>query len=122
MRGMLILFTILLVTPALAFSQSETPSATQNSYRQSMFERSNSTLTGCLTGKPDGYQVMDQSGTRHLIMNPNVNLSSYVGHKVELTGTNDARRDAAASSDEGTAYGMEFFKVIQVDKDLGSCK
>ena len=29
---------------------------------------------------------------------------------------------ASASSDEGTAHGMHFFKVVQVDKDLGSCK
>lgn len=80
------------------------------------------TLTGCLTGKPNEYQVVDQTGTTHLIFAPDVDLSSYVGHRVEFSGQRDARRDAAASSDETTAHGPRFFKVVKVDKDLGSCK
>ncbi len=87
-----------------------------------MQQHGSSTLTGCLTGKPDDYQVADESGTRHLIFDPDVDLTSYVGHSVQVMGLEDGSRDASASSDEGTAQGMDFFKVAQVTKDLGSCK
>jgi hypothetical protein len=122
MRGSLVLLTILLVTPALAFSQAESSSATPDSHRQTIDQQDSSTLTGCLTGKPDNYQIVDEGGTRHLIFNPNVELSSFVGHSVEVVGTRDSTRDESASSDEGTAQGMSFFKVAQVNKDLGTCK
>jgi hypothetical protein len=121
MRISFVLLTILSVTPVLAFSQNEPLSATPND-RQAMQQQDVRTLTGCLTGKPDQYQLVDQSGTQHLIFNPDVNLSSYVGHSIQLMGISDASRDASASSDEGTAHGMSFFKVAQVNKDLGACK
>jgi hypothetical protein len=124
MRASFFLLTILLVTPTLAFSQYESPSATQSNDRQTMQQQGNgtSTLTGCLTGKPDEYQLVDQRGTTHLIFNPGVDLSSYVGHSIEVMGKRDVQRDASASSDEGTAHGMHFFKVVSVNKDLGRCK
>jgi hypothetical protein len=122
MRGTLFLLTILLVTPALAYCQNEPSRATENSYRQSAPQESNSTLTGCLTGKPDEYQVTDQEGTTHLLFSPTVNLSSHVGQSVTLQGEQDVRRDASASSDEGTAHGMHFFRVLAVTQTSGACK
>ena len=122
MRGSLLLLTILLVTPALVFSQTETPSATQDIHRQSVQQQNSSTIIGCLTGKQDEYQLVDQEGTTHLLFNPTVDLHSYVGQSVTLVGENDARRDASASSDEGTAHGMHFFRVVEVSRTSGVCK
>jgi hypothetical protein len=78
-------------------------------------------LTGCLSGKPTEYTVTDQNGTNHMIMSPDVDLTSYVGHKVELTGMNGNQRDASASS-TGVVRGENWFSVQQVTKDLGPCK
>ncbi len=115
------LLALLLITPALVFSQNESSSANQND-RQTIQQQRLSSITGCLTGKPDEYQLVDESGTRHLILNPDLDLSSYIGHDVEVSGSNDTSRDASASSDEGTAYGMHFFKVARVSRELDSCK
>jgi hypothetical protein len=124
MRSSFILLMILLVMPAIAFSQSAYPSATQDNQSQTTQQQDNgtTTMTGCLTGKPGEYQLVDQSGDKHLILNTGVDLSSYVGHSVEVTGKNDIRRDASSSSDEATAHGAHFFKVTAMDKDLGACK
>ena len=56
-----------------------------------------------------------------LLMGSNGKLKSYVGHWVELGGNRDSRRDASASSDEGTAHGLRFFQVEEVLADQGSC-
>jgi hypothetical protein len=124
MRSSFILLIILLVTPAIAFSQSGYSSATQDNQNPAtqQQEQGTTTLTGCLSGKPGEYQLVDQSGDKHLVLTAGVDLSSYVGHSVEVTGKNDIRRDASASSDEATAHGMHYFKVTAMDKDLGSCK
>jgi hypothetical protein len=124
MRSMIFLLSVLLLASALVSAQSQASSAAQDTQQQKIQQQDNSTstLAGCLTGKPDGYQVTDQSGTQHLLLNPVVDLSSYVGHSVELTGIADDPRDASASSDEGTAHGNYFFKVVKVNKDLGACK
>jgi hypothetical protein len=124
MRSSFVLLMILLVTPAIAFSQSAYSSATQDNRSQASQQQDNGTitLTGCLSGKPGEYQLVDQSGDKHLILPAGVDLSSYVGHSVEVVGKNDTRRDASSSSDEATAHGAHFFKVAQVNKDLGACK
>jgi hypothetical protein len=124
MRNSFILLMILLVTPAIAFSQSAYSSGTQDNQSQTIQQQDNgtTTLTGCLSGKTGEYQLVDQSGDKHLILSAGIDLSSYLGHSVEVTGKYDIRRDASASSDEATAHGMHFFKVTAMDKDLGACK
>jgi hypothetical protein len=119
MRSSIIALTLLAVTCGLAFSQSNNSNPPQNS--DISMEGVQGTLTGCLSGKPSEYTVTDQNGTKHMIMSPEVDLTSYVGHKVELTGMNGTRRDASASS-TGKVGAERWFKVAQVTKDLGPCK
>jgi hypothetical protein len=57
-----------------------------------------------------------------LLMRPSNNLTPYVYHWVQLGGNRDLRRDASASSDEGTPYGLRFFQVEEVLSDEGACK
>ena len=56
MRGSLLVLAILVVTPALAFSQSPK-------------QKTHSTITGCLTstGQPDEYQLVDEKGVTNLV-------------------------------------------------------
>jgi hypothetical protein len=122
MRRSLCLLTILLVTPAFAYSQTQTPSAAHDRQNQTAQAKNESTVTGCLTGKTDQYQLVDQAGTTHLLFNPTVQLHDYVGQSVTLAGERDVQRDASASSDEGTAHGMGFFRVTQVTGKSGPCK
>jgi hypothetical protein len=91
-------------------SESDCPTAGQHDYAYGMLERQTRRVP------------TDQSGDKHLILSAGIDLSSYVGHSVEVTGKNDIRRDASSSSDEATAHGAHFFKVTAMDKDLGACK
>lgn len=119
MRSSIIALTLLTATCGLAFSQSNNSQSPQNDNLST--EGVKGTITGCLTGKQTEYTVTDQNGTKHMILNPDVDLTSYVGHKVEVTGINGARRDASTSS-TGKVGAERWFKVVQVTKDLGPCK
>jgi hypothetical protein len=92
-----------------------------NCCRQSL-SPSESTVTGCVKGSADQYDLVQKDGTTRLLMGPNDELNRYVGHWAELRGNRDNRRDASASSDEGTAHGLRFFQVEDVLADQGSCK
>jgi len=80
------------------------------------------TVTGCLRGRTDEFYLVEKDGTTRLLMGPNEKLNSYVGHWVELGGNRDNRRDASASSDEGTPHGLRFFQVEEILADQGACK
>jgi hypothetical protein len=119
LRGSLMLVTILVLTQ-FAFSQSDNLTATQDP--QAAQQRTESTITGCLTGKANEYRLVDQKGTTHLLLNPTVSVESYKGQSVTLTGEPDITRDASASSDEATTHGMRFFRVTGVTGESGPCK
>lgn len=119
MKESLFLLTILLVAPAVVSSQTETPTAPQDSNRQAVHQRNHITITGCLTSSHHKeYQLVDQEGTTNLVYSPTVNLDSYVGQSVTLVGN----RSASPGTDTGTARPMPHFMVIEVRSASGSCK
>jgi hypothetical protein len=107
MRGRLFVFAILVVAPALTFSQSPKP-------------KTHSTITGCLTsaGQPNEYQLVDEKGITNLVYSVTVHLDSYVGKSVTLTGD----QDAAPSTDNGMGRPTPHFKVVKVQPASGDCK
>src|ERR1700756_3637458 len=106
MRRRLLLVAILVVAPALAFSQ----------YKQ----KSHSKITGCLTstGQPDEYQLVDEKGVTNHVYSGTVHLDSYVGQSVTLTGD----QSAMPSTDTGTARPAPHFKVVKVQRASGNCQ
>jgi hypothetical protein len=99
MRGGLFLLATLAVAPVLAYSQPPKP-------------RVHSKITGCLSsiGQPDGYQPMDEKGSRTLVYGVTVHLDSYVGQSVILTGDQCAK----PSTDAGTTQPSPHYKVLKV--------
>ena len=106
---------------ALALAQTTTSSGPAVMQKASL-SAGETTVTGCLQGKTDGYYLTQKDGTMRLLMGSNDKLRSYVGHWVELGGNRDLRRDASASSDEGTPHGLRFFQVEEILADQGTCK
>jgi hypothetical protein len=115
---MKLLLTILVFMAALAFSQTDTQNATQNSNRQTATSEHRSTITGCLTGQPDHYRLKDQNGVTNMLLSPTVQVDSYVGQFVTLVGI----QSATPSTDTGTARPMPHFKVLEVHPASGKCK
>ena len=107
MRGSLLVLAILVVTPALAFSQSPK-------------QKTHSTITGCLTSgfQPDEYELVDEKGVANIVYSVSVHLDSYVGKSVTLTGD----QSAMPTSDSAAGRPMPHFKVIKVKPASGSCK
>jgi hypothetical protein len=119
MKESLFLLTILLVAPVLASSQTQNPSATQDSNRQTAQQRNQITITGCLTSRHHKeYQLVDEEGTTNLLYSPTVNLDSYVGQSVTLVGN----RGASPGTDTGTSRPMPHFMVVEVRPAPGKCK
>jgi hypothetical protein len=107
MRGSLFVLAILLVAPALAFSQSPKP-------------KTHKTITGCLTStsQPDEYRLVDEKGVTNIVYSVTIHLDSYVGQSVTLTGD----QSATPSTDTGTGRPTPHFKVLEVKAASGSCK
>ena len=107
MRGSLLVLAILVVTPALAFSQSPK-------------QKTHSTITGCLTSgfQHDEYELVDEKGVANIVYSVSVHLDSYVGQSVALTGD----QSATPSTDTGTGRPMPHFKVVKVKAASGTCK
>jgi hypothetical protein len=107
---------ILVIMPAFAFSQTDTPSPAQNSSHQSAKRK---TITGCLTkAAHDTYRVVDQKGKTNMVYSTTVHLDSYVGQSVTLIGN----QSATPSTDTGTGRPMPHFVVLEVQPASGSCK
>jgi hypothetical protein len=100
---------ILLVIPAIVFSQSATPK-TPSHYV---------TITGCLTKNAHGeYELVDQKGVHNLVYkSERVDLESYVGQSVSLTG----EQSATPSTDTGTSHPMPHFVVKKFKHGSGRC-
>jgi hypothetical protein len=107
MKESLLVLALLVVTPALAFSQSPK-------------QKTHSTITGCLTSgfQPDEYRLVDEKGVTNLVYSVSVHLDSYVGKSVTLTGD----QSATPSTDSAAGQPMPHFKVIKVKPASGSCK
>ena len=106
MRGRLFVLAVLLVAPALAFSQSP---------------KHHSKITGCLTaGQPNDYRLVDQRGVTNYVYSDSVSvhLNSYVGQSVTLIGD----QSAMTGTDTGTAQTSRHFKVVEVQPASGKCK
>lgn len=118
MREKLLLLIVL--APAIAFSQTDTQNATQDANRQTPAQAGNqTTITGCLTsGKHHDYQLRDESGTTNLVYSPTVNLGSHVGQSVTLVGERDPDQGTEARTGRPTPH----FKVYQVQPGSGNCK
>jgi len=107
MRVRLFVLAIMVVAPAIAFSQSPKP-------------KTHSKITGCLTstGQPDQYRLVDEKGVMNEVYSVSVHLDSYVGQSVTLTGD----QSATPSTDTGTARPTPHFKVVKVEPAPGNCK
>ena len=98
--------TLMLV--AMLTASAENPmSPRENLQQQTATSSDATTLTGCLKGSKNQYYLVEQAGTRHSLMGKNEELSSYVNHKVTVTGKADTSRQPAGSSDaEGHRKGF----------------
>jgi|SRR5215472_1691204 hypothetical protein len=108
MRGKLFVLVILVVTPALAFSQSR---------------KHESSITGCLTSttvnNKKQYRLVDQKKVTNIVYSKTIDLESHVGQSVTLVGD----ISPTPSSDEGTAQPMPIFWVLEEVKPAsGTCK
>jgi hypothetical protein len=119
MRQAGLLVTLLLIVSLSAFSQSAGSQGNGMNWQDQQTHPQ--TIQGCLTGSPDSYRLTERIGTYHLLMGDNKLLGSYVGQNVQLSGKRDLDRDASASSDEGTAHGMRFFRVDNITPTHESC-
>lgn len=101
------MLAILVVAPALAFSQSPKP-------------KTHNTITGCLTStnQPGEYGLVDKNGVMNHVYSVTVHLDSYVGQYVTLIGD----LSAMPSTDTGTARPTPTFKVVKVQPASGNCK
>jgi hypothetical protein len=115
MRENLFVLAILLLTSAFAFSQTDARSAAQNGKSQTPKHK---TITGCLTGKPKQYRLVDQKGTTTIVYSKTLDFDPYVGRSVTLVGD----ESATPSADEGTARPMPVFWALEVQPASGKCK
>jgi hypothetical protein len=106
MRRLFVL-AILVVAPALVFSQAPEP-------------KTRSKITGCLisTSQSHEYRLVDEKGVTNIVYSASLHLNSYVGQSVTLIGD----QSATPSTDTGTARPMPHFKVVQVQPASGNCK
>jgi hypothetical protein len=116
MRGSLFLLTVLAVSPAVALSQTDAPSAAQES--KAPKQHTHTTITGCLGGKPDQYRLKDEKGKTALLYSTKIDLASYVGQSVTVVGD----QSATPSTDPGTGRPLPHFKVWEVKPGPGTCK
>jgi hypothetical protein len=105
----LFLLANLMVFPALVLSQSASPKMTTHYV----------TITGCLTKNAHGeYELVDQKGVHNLVYkSERVDLESYVGKSVSLTG----EQSAMPSTDNGTSNSMPHFVVKKLEQGAGKC-
>ena len=124
MRLSVSLLTLLLLLSAIAFGQSSSSAGDHASVKVVSVPPGETTITGCLAGRHDGYRLTEKDGTMHLLLPvpENKGLRSHVGNVVTLAGNADNDRDASASSDEGTPHGLRFFQVEEILSDSGKCK
>ena len=120
MRIAVSLVAVLLLCCALASAQTTNTGGAPAVVQKASLS-GETTVTGCLQGKTDGYYLTEKDGTMRLLMGPDDELNSYVGHWVQLGGNRDNRRDASAG-DEGTPHGLRFFQVEEILADQGTCK
>ena len=116
----LALFALAVLTCALA--QTTNSSGTNETLSSVSLPAGQSSIMGCVHGSTDQYYLIEKDGTMRLLMGPNSQLQQLVGHSVVLGGNRDLRRDASASSDEGTPHGLRFFQVEELLADQGACK
>ena len=107
MRGRLFVLAVLMVAPALAFSQSPK-------------QKTHSKITGCLTraDQSDEYRLVDEKGITNQVYSGTLHLDSYVGQSVTLIGD----QSAMPSTDTGTGRPTPHFKVVKVKPASGTCK
>ena len=119
MRRERFVLAVLVAASALAFGQSDKPSAAENGGSQTAGHHRHSTITGCLSpGDHDTYRLVDQKGVTNMVYSSTVHLDSYVGQFVTLTGS----KSATPSTDTGTGRPMPHFAVTGVQPATGQCK
>src|SRR5215469_3183251 len=118
MKELLVLLTILSVTPALVFSQTGVPKTTQSHGPPMHIKHNQSALTGCLAKNPyNEYELVDEKGTHTLLYSSTVPLDTYMGQSVTLVG----ELSAAPSTDTGPERPMPHFKVVDLRPAPGKC-
>jgi len=122
MRLALSVAAAVMVCLACASAQNSNPASLTTVAQTATLSPGETTITGCVKGSTDGFYLMQQDGTMRLLMGRNRMLRPLVDHWVELGGNRDDRRDASASSDEGTPHGLRFFQVEEVIANQGPCK
>ena len=91
------LVTLLLIPSTGVLGQSNNASGNPVRVQQVSVPRGQSSLSGCLQGKPHNYRLTEMDGTTYLLMGESDALSSHVDHVVQLIGYRDNDRDAGAS-------------------------
>jgi len=118
MKELLVLLTVLSVTPALVFSQTGVPKTTQSHGPPMHIKHNQSALTGCLAKNPyNEYELVDEKGTHTLLYSSTVPLDTYMGQSVTLVG----ELSAAPSTDTGPERPMPHFKVVDLRPAPGKC-
>ena len=119
MRGSLLILIILVFVPALAVSQTDTTSPSQNNSPKTATHRNRSKITGCLTSSDsDHYLLTDQNGVKNMVYSNSVHLDSYVGQSVTLVGV----QSATPTHDTHNGHAMPHFNVLEVHPSSGDCK
>lgn len=113
-----LLLAILLTTAAVVVSQNSDPTLKQVALQTHGNEHL-VTITGCLTkGSHGEYELVDQKGVPNLVYkSERIDLESYVGQSVSLTG----EQSAIPSTDTGTARPMPHFVVKKLRQASGKC-
>jgi hypothetical protein len=110
MKYLGLLVTLLFTVSMTLFAQNTTSATFQQR------------IQGCLSGSPHNYVLTTHNGTTHMLIGDDQQLGAHVGQEVRLAGRRDLNRDASASSDEGTAHGMRFFRVENILQVQGACR
>jgi hypothetical protein len=119
MRRSFLAFIVLVVTPALAFSQTDNPSAKNSDGQSAANSKTGSTITGCLTSsRHHTYRLVDEKGITNMVYSKTVHLDTYVGQFVSLVGD----VSATPSTDTGTGRPTPHFVVKEVHPASGTCK
>jgi hypothetical protein len=115
----LCVLTILLLTPSIILSQSDTSqSQSQDSNAQTQKQHKHTMITGCISKNPHNeYELVDQKGAHSMLYSSNIDFDPYIGKSVTVVGD----RSAMPSTDTGTARPMPHFRVLKVQPASGNC-
>jgi len=100
------LSSAVLLAGAMGVAQSSM-SAPQDQDNSAASQAAGAKLRGCLSGSEGNYTLTDSNGTIYHLVGGGSQLSSSVGHEVEISGTPDAQRSSASDMSGNTASSFQ---------------